>query len=60
MTPFKDAPDRFQWKWMNLDNPKLTGTLPADIHKDVTTLPAIILAAKEGNVDHIMHLIDKG
>ncbi len=60
MTPFRDAPDKFQWRWINLDSAKITGTLPLDLIKDVTNLPMIIGAAKEGNNDLLMQLIEKG
>ena len=60
MTPFRDAPDRFQWKWINLDSPKMSGTLPADVSKDVTTLPDIIHAAKHGDNETLMQIIDEG
>lgn len=60
MTPFKDTPDKFQWKWLNLDNPKVANTMPADVHKDMTVLHDIIIATKQGNDRHIMELIDEG
>ena len=59
MTPFKDAPDKFQWKWINLDTVKLSGTLPADV-KDMGVLPKVIQAAKIGDNNRLMQFIDKG
>ncbi len=59
MTPFKDAPDKFQWKWVNLDTVKLSGTLPAEIHQDVGTLPKVIHAAKIGDNNRLMQLANK-
>lgn len=60
MTPFKDAPDKFQWKWFNLDSQKVANNLPADVHKELSLLPDIILAAKQGNDSQIMELIERG
>ena len=60
MTPFKDAPDKFQWRWLNLDNPKIAKELPADVNKDIAKLPQLIQVAKDGNDSEIMRLIDKG
>ena len=61
MTPFKDQPDKFQWKWVNLEKPKLSGgTLPADLNKEMSSLPMVILAAKQGDNAMLMQLIEKG
>ena len=61
MTPFKDAPDKFQWKWLNLDNPRMLGTLPADLDREqFTTLPMIIQAARDGENHMLMQLIERG
>ena len=60
MTPFKDAPDKFQWKWIRLDSPRLGGTLPADLDKSLLTLPMVIQAAQDGNNHMMMQLIERG
>jgi FixJ family two-component response regulator len=60
MTPFRDQPDKFQWKWTNVEKPKPTGTLPADLRKDLSTLPVVILSAKQGDNAMLMSLIEKG
>ena len=60
MTPFKDAPDKFQWKWINLDNVKLSGTLPALVKQDLGALPKVIQAAKIGDNNRLAQIIDKG
>ena len=60
MTPFKDAPDKFQWKWVKLDNVKLSGTLPAEVKQDLGALPKVIQAAKIGDNNRLMQIIDKG
>ncbi|KAL3856149.1 hypothetical protein ACJMK2_010937 [Sinanodonta woodiana] len=58
MTPFVDAPDKFQWRWINLDSSRLLASMgAADESINITTLPSIIQAAKQGNVDLITELI---
>ena len=60
MTPFRDTPDKFQWKWINLDNPKLANTLPTDYNKEFSNLPQIILSAKIGDNNLLMQYIERG
>ena len=60
MTPFKDAPDKFQWKWVNLDNVKLSGTLPAEVKQDIAVLPKVIQAAKIGDNNRLLQIIERG
>ena len=60
MTPFKDAPDKFQWKWLRLDSERLGGTLPVDLDKSFMTLPMVIQAARDGNNHMMMQLIERG
>ena len=60
MTPFKDAPDKFQWKWINLDSPKIRGTLPVELSTEFSTLPDIIVSSKCGDNNNIMHLVENG
>ena len=59
MTPFKDAPDRFQWKWVNLDSSRLRDTLPPDVQKDMI-LPPLLKACKEGDNAMVMQVLDQG
>lgn len=60
MTPFKDAPDKFQWRWLSLDNPKVANHLPADVNKDISRLPPIVQAAKDGNNEGVVQVLDEG
>lgn len=61
LTPFKDAPDKFQWKFVNLDHVRLlSGTLPAEATQEVGVLPKVIQAAKTGDNHRLMQLIDEG
>ena len=60
MTPFKDAPDKFQWKWFNLDSPKVASNLPSDVQRDMAALPDVVVSAKGGENAQIMQLIEEG
>lgn len=60
MTPFVDAPDKFQWRWINLDSMKKLTATSVDESVNFTTLPPIIQAAKQGNIDLITDLIENG
>lgn len=52
--------DQFQWKWVNLEPPKVvTGSLPID-GGEIPRLPLILQASKEGDSELIRQLIDKG
>ena len=60
MTPFVDAPDKFQYKWINLDSFRLKASMGMDDSLNVIQLPPIIQAAKSGSVDEIAQLINDG
>ncbi|XP_052224154.1 SH3 and multiple ankyrin repeat domains protein 3-like isoform X2 [Dreissena polymorpha] len=57
MTPFVDAPDKFQYKWINLDSARLKASMTVDESMHITNLPPMIQAAKEGNTDLINDII---
>ncbi|XP_060599781.1 uncharacterized protein LOC132753347 isoform X3 [Ruditapes philippinarum] len=58
MTPFVDAPDKFQYKWINLDSARLKASMTLDESMAITVLPPIIQAAKEGNTELINELVN--
>jgi len=60
MTPFVDAPDKFQYRWINLDSARLKASMTLDESMHLTVLPPIIQAAKEGNSDLISEIIASG
>lgn len=60
MTPFKDTPDKFLWKWINRDNPKSLNETTNTLNQSLLILPPIIQAAKEGDNSCIVDIIDKG
>lgn len=57
MTPFVDAPDKFQWKWVNLDNLKNLQGIMTDESMNITTLPHIMHAVKQKDSDLLMELV---
>ncbi|KAK3082955.1 hypothetical protein FSP39_010024 [Pinctada imbricata] len=60
LTPFVDAPDKFQWKWINLDSMKsLQGIVNTEESMNITTLPPIMQAVKHGNADLLMQLVQE-
>lgn len=61
MTPFRDAPDKFIWKWVDLENVRSVGaTLPARLDKEESAVPSVIRAAKQGDNNLLLQLTEKG
>ena len=60
-TPLSDAPDKFRWKWTELDaTNKVAGTLPIQTCRDNQRLPVIIRATKQGDNGFITQLLEHG
>ncbi|XP_063448921.1 histone-lysine N-methyltransferase SETD1B-like isoform X1 [Mytilus trossulus] len=57
MTPFVDAPDKFQWKWLNLDSIKNITGVRTDESMNITVLPPLIDATKQGDYHTVKELI---
>nr|KAG5695478.1 hypothetical protein BaRGS_011320 [Batillaria attramentaria] len=60
MTPFVDAPDKFRWRWVNLDNARLPSNMSVSDSINLTTLPPMIRAVKAGNINIIQELMQQG
>jgi len=66
MTPFRDAPDRFVWRWVDVDATKdgssirTPRTLPARLDKEDFPLPAVIQAAHSSDNNALVQLIERG
>jgi hypothetical protein len=63
MTPFKDAPDKFVWRWVDLESsPARTGgaTLPARLDKVASTVPAIMRAVRQSDKTLLVQLFERG
>ncbi|XP_055861135.1 uncharacterized protein LOC106079642 isoform X2 [Biomphalaria glabrata] len=57
MTPFVDAPDKFIWRWLNLDSAKIPSTMSLGDSVNFVVLPPFIIAVKAGDLDIIADLI---
>lgn len=61
MTPRSDAPDKFTWKWVELDSSnRISRTLPVQSSKDNPRLPVIIRATRQGDNGFITQLLEHG
>lgn len=66
MTPFRDAPDRFVWRWVEVDVNSDGGivrtprTLPARLDKEAVSVPAVIQAARNSDSSSLVQLIECG
>lgn len=57
MTPFVDAPDKFRWRWVNLDNARLPSNMSTSDSINFMMLPPMILAVKAGNISIMQELV---
>lgn len=60
MTPFVDAPDKFRWRWLNLDSSRFPSNMSVSESVNMSVLPPIIEAAKKGDLTIMQDLIDHG
>jgi hypothetical protein len=60
MTPFVDAPDKFQWKWINLDSMKNMTGIMTEESMNITVLPPLIDATKRGDYNFVQDLLLEG
>ncbi|CAF0704904.1 unnamed protein product [Brachionus calyciflorus] len=56
LTPFREAPDKFEWEWLNVESQKVRQSLPKI---DFKALPSILTAIKAGNIDKVKSLLEK-
>lgn len=59
LTPFKEAPDKFEWEWLNVESQKVRQNLPKSSIENLKSLPSIIVAIKDGNIDKVNSLLEK-
>ena len=57
VSPACGIPDQFEWKWYNLESPRLSASLGTN---EYSSLPLILQAAKSGDYELLKELIDKG
>ena len=56
----QDTPDKFQWKWTEMDQRKVAETLPVELSKELSTVPVILRIAKEGEDNRLLQLLETG
>ncbi len=54
LTPFKEAPDKFEWAWLNADSGRLRQSLPAT---KSFVLPQAITAVREGDLAALKQIV---
>ena len=60
ITPFRDAPDRFQWKWVNLENPSIANlTRSLSSSEDFSNIPHILQATKVGDIQTVHRILNQ-
>ncbi len=58
LTPFKEAPDKFEWEWLNADSGKLRQSLPAGIVSSKSLiLPQVLTAIRDGDLTSLKQII---
>lgn len=56
LTPFREAPDKFEWEWINVESQKVRASIPKLATDSYKTLPPIINAIKDGDLDTVRNL----
>lgn len=56
VSPACGIPDQFEWKWYNLESPRLSASLGTN---EFSSLPLVLQAAKSGDSELLKELIDK-
>lgn len=57
MSPACAIPGHFEWKWYNLESPKLTASLGTE---EFSALPPVLQATKAGDHELLRDLIENG
>jgi hypothetical protein len=61
LTPFKEAPDKFEWEWLNVDSQKLRNSLSKSLSvENYKFLPQIIHAIRDGDLNTIKQIVKQG
>ena len=57
VSPACGTPDQFEWKWYNLESPRLSASLGTN---EFSSLPLVLQAAKSADLKLLKELVDKG
>ena len=58
LTPFREAPDKFEWPWIDVESNKVKQTLPRHSINNFVNLPPIIVAVREGDLRYVKELLN--
>jgi hypothetical protein len=59
LTPFREAPDKFEWDWINAESQKVRLTISKTID-NFKTLPEIIVSIRDGDFETIKKIVKQG
>jgi hypothetical protein len=57
LTPFREAPDKFEWPWIDVESNKVKQTLPKHSFNSFVHLSPIIVAVREGDLRYVKELL---
>ena len=57
LTPFREAPDKFEWPWIDVETNKVKQTIPKHSLNSFVTLSPIIVAVREGDLRYVKELL---
>ena len=60
LTPFREAPDKFEWDWINVDSQKVRQSLPRSTAESFKALPLIIIAVRDGDFGSVKAILKEG
>ena len=58
LTPFREAPDKFEWPWIDVESNKVKQTIPKHSLNHFVTLSPIIVAVREGDLRYVKELLN--
>ncbi|CAF1449584.1 unnamed protein product [Adineta ricciae] len=58
LTPFREAPDKFEWPWIDVESNKVKQTLPRHSLSSFLNLSPIIVAVREGDLRYVKELLN--
>ncbi|CAF0785783.1 unnamed protein product [Rotaria sordida] len=58
LTPFREAPDKFEWPWIDVESNKVKQTIPKHSLNNFVNLSPIIVAVREGDLRYVKELLN--
>ncbi|CAF1139050.1 unnamed protein product [Adineta steineri] len=58
LTPFREAPDKFEWPWIDIESHKVKQTIPKHSLTNFLNLSPIIIAVREGDLRYVKELLN--